>query len=156
MATSILFCTDVFSHAEVADGRIWLKPDGIGCFAGDLPETEQKVVWATQAVPVPDLFTQKVDGVAWRSKPSWCIVGTEDHTVNPELERFAAKRMGASTVELRSSHVPMLSQPNAVHNEAPQTHARVPQTSADVLRKSTRTESWRQADSRGIPLKRRE
>jgi pimeloyl-ACP methyl ester carboxylesterase len=38
--------TDVFSHIEVADGRIWMKPDGIGCFAGDLPEAEQKVVWA--------------------------------------------------------------------------------------------------------------
>jgi pimeloyl-ACP methyl ester carboxylesterase len=106
--------TDVFSHIEVADGRIWLKRDGIECFAGDLPEAEQRVVWATQAVPVPDLFTQKVNGVAWRTKPSWYIVATEDHTVNPELERFAAKRMGATTVELRSSHVPMLSQPNAV------------------------------------------
>jgi len=106
--------TDVFSHIDVADGRIWLKRDGVGCFAGDLPEGEQKVVWATQAVPVPDLFTQKLDGVAWRSKPSWYIVATEDHTVNPELERFAAKRMGAATVELRSSHVPMLSQPKAV------------------------------------------
>jgi pimeloyl-ACP methyl ester carboxylesterase len=51
--------TEVFSHIEVADGRIWLKPDGIGCFAGDLPEAEQKLVWATQAVPVPDLFTQR-------------------------------------------------------------------------------------------------
>ena len=64
--------------------------------------------------PVRDLFTQKADGVAWRSKPSWYIVASEDHTVNPELERSAAKRMGATTVELRSSHVPMLSQPNAV------------------------------------------
>ena len=51
--------TDVFSHIEVADGRIWLRPDGVAAFAGDLPEVEQKVVWATQAVPVPDLFTQK-------------------------------------------------------------------------------------------------
>jgi len=106
--------TNVFSHIEVADGRIWLRPDGIGCFAGDLPEAEQRVVWATQAVPVPDLFTQRVDGVAWRSKPSWYIVATEDQTVNPELERFVAKRMRATTIELRSSHVPMLSQPNAV------------------------------------------
>ena len=62
--------TEVFSHIEVADGRIWLKqPGGIGCFAGDLPETEQKLVWATQAAPVTDLFNQKVDGVAWRFKP---------------------------------------------------------------------------------------
>ena len=95
--------TDVFSHIEVADGRIWLKPDGIGYFAGDLPEAEQKVVWATQAVPVPDLFMQKVDGVAWRSKPSWYVVATEDRTVQPELHRFVAKRMGATTVEVESS-----------------------------------------------------
>jgi pimeloyl-ACP methyl ester carboxylesterase len=106
--------TEVFSHIEVADGRIWLMPDGIGYFAGDLPEAEQKVVWATQAVPVPDLFNQKVEGVAWRSKPSWYIVAAEDRTVHPELERFVAKRMGATTVELCSSHVPMLSQPHAV------------------------------------------
>ena len=77
--------TDVFSHIEVADGRIWLKPSGIGYFAGDLPETEQQVVWATQAAPVPDLFLQKVEGVAWKSKPSWYIVASEDRTVHPEL-----------------------------------------------------------------------
>ena len=106
--------TDVFSHIEVADGRIWLKPDGIGYFCGDLPDAEQKLVWATQAVPVPDLFLQKVDGIAWKSKPSWYVVASEDHTVQPALHRAAAKRMGATTVELRSSHVPMLSQPQAV------------------------------------------
>ena len=106
--------TDVFSHIDVADGRIWLKPDGIGYFAGDLPDAEQRVVWATQAVPVPDLFTQKADGVAWRSKPSWYIVAKNDRTVHPELERFVAKRMGATTVETESSHVPMLSKPAVV------------------------------------------
>ena len=106
--------TDVFSHIEVADGRVWLKHDGIECFAGDLSEADQKLVWATQAAPVPDLFLQKVDGIAWRSKPSWYIVGAQDRTVNPELERAAAKRMGATTIELQSSHVPMLSQPEAV------------------------------------------
>jgi pimeloyl-ACP methyl ester carboxylesterase len=106
--------TDVFSHIEVADGRIWLRPDGVAAFAGDLPEAEQMVVWATQAVPVPDLFVQKVDGVAWRSKPSWYIVATKDRTVHPELERFVAKRMGATTVETDSSHVPMLSKPSVV------------------------------------------
>ena len=106
--------TEVFSHIEVADGRIWLRPDGIGAFCGDLPKAEQMLVWATQSVPVPDLFTQKLDGVAWRRKPSWFIVASQDRTVQPELHRSAAKRMGATTVELRSSHVPMLSQPHAV------------------------------------------
>jgi pimeloyl-ACP methyl ester carboxylesterase len=75
--------TDVFSHIEVADGRIWLKPDGVGCFAGDLSEREQKLVWASQGVPVPDLFTQKIEGTAWRSKPSWYIVAKKDRTVTP-------------------------------------------------------------------------
>jgi pimeloyl-ACP methyl ester carboxylesterase len=57
---------------------------------------------------------QKVDGVAWRSKPSWYVVATEDRTVQPELHRFVAKRMGATTVEVESSHVPMLSKPAVV------------------------------------------
>ena len=106
--------TDVFSHIDVADGRIWMRPDGIGCFAGDLSEQEQKLVWATHMVPVADLFEQKVEGTAWKSKPSWYIVAMKDRTVNPELERFVAKRMGATTYESESSHVPMLSNPNHV------------------------------------------
>ena len=106
--------TDVFAHIEVADGRIWLLPDGIECFAGDLSDEEQKLVWSTQGVPAADLFNQKVEGVAWRSKPSWYIVANNDRTVNPELERFVANRMGATTYELDSSHVPMLSNPDLV------------------------------------------
>jgi pimeloyl-ACP methyl ester carboxylesterase len=106
--------TDVFSYIEVADGRVWLLPSGIDCFAGDLSEQEQQVVWATATAPVADLFTQKVEGVAWRSKPSWYIVANNDRTVNPDLERFVANRMGATTYDLDSSHVPMLSNPDLV------------------------------------------
>ena len=61
-----------------------------------------------------DLFTQKLDGTAWRSKPSWYIVANNDHTVHPELEHFVAKRMGAHTYDVDSSHVPMLSHPDFV------------------------------------------
>ena len=106
--------TDVFHYIEVADGRIWLLPEGTRAFAGDLSEQEQKLVWATQAVPDAGLFNGKVDGTAWRSKPSWYIVANHDHTVHPELERFVAKRMGAHTYDVDSSHVPMLSQPDFV------------------------------------------
>jgi pimeloyl-ACP methyl ester carboxylesterase len=107
--------TDVFKHIEVADGRVWMKPDGVSYFAGDLTPEEQGVVWSTHFAPAADLFTQKqLDGVAWRSKPSWSIVATQDRTVHPDLERFAAKRMGAKTVEVASSHVPMLSHPKVV------------------------------------------
>jgi pimeloyl-ACP methyl ester carboxylesterase len=106
--------TDVFAHIEVTDGRVWLKPSGVPCFAGDLPEAEQKLVYATQGAPVADLFDQKHEGVAWRTKPSWYIVATKDRTVHPELQRFAAKRMGATAHEVESSHVPMLSKPSLV------------------------------------------
>jgi len=106
--------TPVFSHIDVKDERIWLLPDGIDDFAGDLPEQEKKLVFATQGVPKPDLFGAKVGGTAWKSKPSWYIVGKKDRTVHPDLERFFAKRMGATTYEFDSSHVPMLSQPERV------------------------------------------
>jgi pimeloyl-ACP methyl ester carboxylesterase len=106
--------TDVFAHIEVTEGRVWLKPSGVPCFAGDLPEAEQKLVYATQGLPVADLFDQKVDGVASKMKPTWYIVATKDRTIQPDLERFVAKRMGATTYEVDSSHVPMLSKPSFV------------------------------------------
>jgi pimeloyl-ACP methyl ester carboxylesterase len=106
--------TDVFGHIEVADGRIWLLPDGIDCFAGDLPEAEKQLVWATQYAPDAGLFSHDAEGVAWRSKPSWYIRATQDHTVHPDLERFVAERMGATLYNVDSSHVPMLSHPDVV------------------------------------------
>jgi pimeloyl-ACP methyl ester carboxylesterase len=106
--------TPVFSHIEVADGRVWMKPSGVACFCGDLPEEEQKLVWATHFAPAAELFLHNAPGVAWRTKPSWAIVANNDQTVNPELERFAAKRMGATTYEVDSSHVVMLSNPGLV------------------------------------------
>jgi pimeloyl-ACP methyl ester carboxylesterase len=106
--------TDIFAHIEIADGRIWMLPSGIGCFAGDLPEQEQQLVWAAQGVPAVDLFNQKLDGTAWRTKPSWYIVANNDRTVQPDLERFVANRMGAHTYDVDSSHVAMLSQPDFV------------------------------------------
>jgi len=106
--------TDIFKYVEVADGRLWMKPEGVVCFAGDLSPEEQKVVWATHYAPAADLFSRNAPGIAWKSKPSWYIVAKKDRTVQPDLERFLAKRMGATTTEVESSHVPMLSQPKVV------------------------------------------
>ncbi|MEU5485363.1 alpha/beta hydrolase [Streptomyces mirabilis] len=106
--------TPIFEHVDVADGRVWLKPSGVPHFCGDLPEAEQKLVLATGAVPVADLFNQQVPGTAWRKKPSWFIVANNDHTVHPDLERSAAERMGANIHPVDSSHVPMLSHPDFV------------------------------------------
>jgi pimeloyl-ACP methyl ester carboxylesterase len=106
--------TDVFTYSEFTDGRAWMKPEGVACFAGDLSEQEQKLVYATHYAPAADIFSRNAPGVAWKSKPSWYIVANNDRTVHPELQRFVAKRMKASTHAVDSSHVPMLSQPGFV------------------------------------------
>ena len=107
--------SDIFSRVEVADGRAWMLPSGTEFFAGDLSEADQKLVWATHYAPVYDLFNQqKITRTSWDSKPSWYILCTQDHTVHPDLQRWVSKRMGATVIEVESSHVPMLSKPEVV------------------------------------------
>jgi pimeloyl-ACP methyl ester carboxylesterase len=106
--------TNVFKSIEVADGRVWMLPEGIDYFAGDLTEEEKQVVWATANPPAATLFNAKISPVAWRKKPSWSIVAQNDHSVHPDLERTAAKRMNAKVTEVASSHVAMLSHPDVV------------------------------------------
>jgi pimeloyl-ACP methyl ester carboxylesterase len=106
--------TPVFKHLDVSDGRIWLKPSGVTHFCGDLSEADQRLIYAAQGAPVADLFNQKVEGTAWKSKPNWYVLATQDQTVHPDLHRFASQRMKAATTEVTSSHVPMLSKPDVV------------------------------------------
>jgi pimeloyl-ACP methyl ester carboxylesterase len=64
--------------------------------------------------PAADLFSRNAPGTAWKSKPTWYIVANNDCTVQPDLQRFLAKRMGSTTYAVDSSHVPMLSNPSLV------------------------------------------
>jgi pimeloyl-ACP methyl ester carboxylesterase len=80
-------------------------------FAGDLPEAKAKVLYAVQEPFQKALLAGKTTHAAWRSKPSFYAVSTEDRTINPDLERFMAKRMGARTIELKSSHLSLISHP---------------------------------------------
>src|SRR5262249_45945664 len=105
---------DVLGFVEPGGGRLWLRPEGVECFAGDLSPAEKEGVWATQYPPAADLFSRNAPGVAWKTKPSWYIVATNDRTVQPDLERFLAKRMNATTYEIESSHVVMLAHPDFV------------------------------------------
>jgi pimeloyl-ACP methyl ester carboxylesterase len=125
--------TDVFKYIEIAEGRVWLLAEGIGCFAGDLSPEEQQLVWVTQGVPVADLFEQKVPGAAWKSKPTCYVLGNNDHTVNPELQRFVSQRMGATVFAVDSSHVPMLSHPDVVLDAIREAAAAVQGSAAAVV-----------------------
>jgi len=83
-------------------------------FAGDLPAEKARVLYAVQAPFNRALLAGKTTHAAWRSKPSWYAVSTEDRTINPDLERFMAKRMGATTIEVKASHLSLISQPDAI------------------------------------------
>ncbi|SHM23528.1 Pimeloyl-ACP methyl ester carboxylesterase [Bradyrhizobium lablabi] len=85
-------------------------------FAGDLPEAKAKVLYAVQQPFQKALLAGKTTQAAWRSKPSWYAVSTEDRTINPDLERFMAKRMGATTIEVKASHLSLISQPETIAN----------------------------------------
>lgn len=83
-------------------------------FAGDLPEAKAKILYAVQQPFQKALLTGKTTQAAWRSKPSWYAVSTEDRTINPDLERFMAKRMGAKTIEVKASHLSLISHPDEI------------------------------------------
>jgi pimeloyl-ACP methyl ester carboxylesterase len=83
-------------------------------FAGDIPEAKAKVLYAVQEPFQKSLLAGKTTQAAWRSKPSFYAVSTEDRTINPDLERFMAKRMGAKTIELKSSHLSLISHPDEI------------------------------------------
>ena len=99
-------------YTEIADNKV--NVIGLAGVAGRF-DLGGKVVRATHAAPPADQFGQKHEGTAWRSKPSWYIVANNDRTV-PDLQRFVAKRMGATLYETDSSHVAMLSNPALVIN----------------------------------------
>jgi hypothetical protein len=87
---------------------------GLDCRHGDLDPTRARTLYAVQGRGADTLPSTKTATAAWRIKPTWYQVSTEDRTINPELERFLAKRMNATTIELDSSHVSLVSHPKEI------------------------------------------
>ncbi|WP_426231716.1 alpha/beta fold hydrolase [Pararhizobium sp. DWP3-4] len=85
-------------------------------FAGDLSHKDAMALYAVQGRISDKLFATKTTQAAWKTKPSWYAVSKNDRTTNPDLERFLAKRMDATTVELNSSHVSLISHPREIAN----------------------------------------
>jgi len=78
-------------------------------FANDLPKEESALLAATQKPLAAAIFAEPLKAAAWKSIPSWYVVSTQDKAINPDLERFMAKRMNAKTKELKASHVSFIS-----------------------------------------------
>jgi pimeloyl-ACP methyl ester carboxylesterase len=111
-----------FPAAPASAGLEW-NADGFGQlteqafvkdFVSDLPVSEARAYYAVQQRGGKPITQARTTVAAWRQKPSWYAVSTQDHTINPDLQRFMAKRIGARTVELTSGHVSILSHPQEV------------------------------------------
>jgi pimeloyl-ACP methyl ester carboxylesterase len=89
-----------------------------------LPDPQARVLYAVQEPFQKSLLTGKTTHAAWRLKPSFYAVSTEDRTIDPDLERFMAKRMGAKAIELKASHLSLISHPNEIARLIPEAAGR--------------------------------
>jgi pimeloyl-ACP methyl ester carboxylesterase len=108
--------TPALAHLDVdKQGFAWLPEDDfVGHFAADVDPVKAKVMFAVQQ-PLSVSALDDVMGVpAWKALPSWFLVADGDQTIPPDAERLFAKRMGATTVEISSNHVAMVSHPEDV------------------------------------------
>jgi len=108
--------TPALAHLDVdQQGFAWLPEDDfVGHFATDVDPVKAKVMFAVQQ-PLTISALDDVMGVpAWKSLPSWFLVADGDQAIPPDAERLFAKRMGATTVEIASNHVAMVSHPEDV------------------------------------------
>lgn len=94
---------------EDHDGYLSLSQDAfLKYFAADVPRAKALELFAVQQ-PISKNLNGRIANAAWRIKPSWYAVSSNDQTINPDLERFLAKRMNANTIELPSSHLSLVS-----------------------------------------------
>jgi pimeloyl-ACP methyl ester carboxylesterase len=93
----------------------WLSEDDfVSHFAADVDPVRAKVMYAVQQPLAASAFGDVMGVPAWKTLPSWYLVAADDQAIPPEAERQFAARMGATTVEIPSSHVPMVSHPGEV------------------------------------------
>jgi pimeloyl-ACP methyl ester carboxylesterase len=104
------------AHLDIdAEGFAWLPEDDFtGHFAADVAPDQAKVMHAVQQPIHTNAFGEVMGAPVWRSVPTWYLVATEDEAIPPDAERQFAARMGATTVEVESSHVAMVSHPGEV------------------------------------------
>jgi pimeloyl-ACP methyl ester carboxylesterase len=108
------FSPSPLSTAVVPDSAGFLYIDRAkfhDVFANDLPEDEAELLAATQKPLAAAIFGEPAKTAAWKTLPSWYVVSTRDNAINPDLERFMAKRMNAQTKEIKASHVGFISNP---------------------------------------------
>jgi len=100
---------------QTHDGYTLLSEDAfIKYFANGIDRAKAEVLFAEQGATAVSAFGARTTQAAWHDKPSWYAVSKLDQTINPDLERFLAKRMNATTIELDAGHLSMVSHPKEI------------------------------------------
>ncbi|RBQ33046.1 alpha/beta hydrolase [Rahnella aquatilis] len=103
------------SITETPDHFLYIKPENFHAdFAADLPVKETNLLAQSQLMPAVAAFSAPAGVPAWKTKPSWAVVATQDRAINPELERFMAKRAHSTVTELKGNHAIYASQPEKI------------------------------------------
>jgi pimeloyl-ACP methyl ester carboxylesterase len=103
-----------YPGAPEGDAEAFLKPDTVHkSFAQDLSETDRWLIAAGQRPLTLSAYTTPSVTAAWKTLPSWAVVGTEDRIIPPDTQHRMAKRAGATITEVDGSHVSMISRPQA-------------------------------------------
>lgn len=99
------------------DGFVYLSEKAVNeNFVPDASPLERKLTYSTQIPLAASAGEERVKNPAWKNKPSYFLVAAQDKIINPDLERYKAKLIKATTIELKSGHVPMITQPDKVTN----------------------------------------
>src|SRR4029077_4427986 len=97
------------------DGFTKLSEDAfLKYFANGVDPKKEKVLYAGQGPTAASIFAGRTTAAAWHTKPSWYAVSKLDYTINPDLERFLPAPMKATTVELESGHLSLVSHPQEI------------------------------------------
>jgi pimeloyl-ACP methyl ester carboxylesterase len=106
---------EVRAGIQTHDGYTQLSEDSfLKYFANGVPRKQAEVLYAVQGSTAASIFAGRTTAAAWHDKPSFYAVSKEDKTINPDLERFLAKRMNATTIELNAGHLSLVSHPREV------------------------------------------
>ena len=107
----------VRAGVETRDGFTTIREDAfLNYFANGVAHDKAEVLYAVQQPTAATIFSGRTTSAAWHNKPSWYAISRQDETISPDLERFLAKRMNATQVELDAGHLSLVSHAKEISN----------------------------------------
>ncbi|WP_189425311.1 alpha/beta hydrolase, partial [Streptomyces griseoviridis] len=112
LAAALVYTPFPIEGSDTPGTDVSVEPDKFpAIFAADVDPDTAKVLAVSQRPLAAQAFADAAPAAAWKTKPSWGLVSSSDHTINPDVERFGYQRAGMTVTEVDSSHLVMLAHP---------------------------------------------